>query len=76
MKPKANLSVTLTVHGVICYGYENFSGLVPPSILWRQSGIFWVDLFIYVMRIFTVLFVNCATAVRCGMNGVTVDTKL
>jgi hypothetical protein len=26
------------------YTYPNFPGLVPPSILWRQSEIFWIYL--------------------------------
>jgi hypothetical protein len=26
------------------YAYPKFSGLFPSSILWRQSGIFWIDL--------------------------------
>jgi hypothetical protein len=33
---------------IFCFGlyytYKKFSGLVPPSILWRQSGIFCIDL--------------------------------
>jgi hypothetical protein len=30
-----------------CYAYPNFTGLIPPSILWRHSGIFWIDLRIW-----------------------------
>jgi hypothetical protein len=35
--PKPPLSTTY-------YTYPKFSGLFPPSVLWRQSGIFWIDL--------------------------------
>jgi hypothetical protein len=43
-------SISLPCYNVISkqyYAYPNFSRLVPPSILWRQCGIFWIGLCVY-----------------------------
>jgi hypothetical protein len=45
------------------YVYLKFSGLVLPSILWRQSGIFWIGLCNIVLP-FTPKFPSCSLSHR------------
>jgi hypothetical protein len=52
------------------YAYPKFSGLLPPSILWRQSGIFWIYLCLLFTRYYPVDQITKNEMGRaCGTRG-------